>query len=75
MASFKQELMGSRGFFLIPPNRFSAVILANPRLLLPSKFVLAYARKQNRSASFEWVEEDRGCLWHASDYLAGLEKK
>ena len=75
MASFKQELMGSRGFFLIPPNGFSAVILANPRLLLPSKFVLAYARKQNQSAIFEWIEEDRGWLWHAGDCPAGWEKK
>ena len=47
MTSFKQELMGSRGFSLIPPDRLSAVILANPRLLLPSKSMLAYARKQS----------------------------
>ena len=53
MTSFEQELVGSRGFSLIPPDGLSMVISANPRLLLPSKFVLAYARKQNRSAIFE----------------------
>ena len=67
--------MGSWGFSLIPPDGLSAVISANPRLLLPSKSVLAYARKQNRSAIFEWVEEDRGWIWHAGDYLVGWEKK
>ena len=75
MASFKQELMGSRGFFLIPPNRFSAVILANPRLLLLSKSVLAYARKLSWSTVFEWVKEDKGWLWHAGDYPTSWEKK
>ena len=75
MTSFKQELMGSRGFSLIPPNGLSTVISANPRLLLPSKFMLAYARKQSRSAIFEWVEEDRGWYWHVSDYPAGWEMK
>ena len=67
--------MGSHGFSLIPPDGFSMVVLVNPRLLLPFKSVLAYARKQNRSAIFEWVEEDRGWIWHAGDYLVGWEKK
>ena len=67
--------MGSWGFSLIPPDGLSAVISANPRLLLPSKSVLAYARKQNRSAIFEWVKEDRGWLWHVGDYPTGWEKK
>ena len=62
MTSFEQELMGNRGFSLIPPDELSAIISANPRQLLPSKFVLAYARKQNQSAIFEWIEEDRGWL-------------
>ena len=75
MTSFEQELMHSRGFSLIPPNGLNAVILANPRLLLPSKSVLAYARKQSRSTIFEWVEEDRRWLWHAGDYPTGWEKK
>ena len=37
--------MGSCGFSLIPPDGLSAVISANLQLLLPSKYVLAYARK------------------------------
>ena len=45
MTSFEQELMGSRGFSLIPLDGLSTVISANPRLLLPFKSVLAYARK------------------------------
>ena len=45
MTSFEQELVGSRGFSLIPPEGLSMVVSPNPRLLLPSKSVLAYARK------------------------------
>ena len=45
MTSFKKELFGSCGFSLIPPNGLGAVISVNPRLLLPTKSVLAYARK------------------------------
>ena len=67
--------MGSHGFSLIPPNRLSMVVSANPRLFLPSKSVLAYARKQNRSVIFEWSEEDRGWHWHAGDYPPSWEKK
>ena len=47
MTSFEQELMGSRGFSLVPLDGLSAIILVNPQLLLPSKSVLAYARKQS----------------------------
>ena len=75
MTTFEQELMGSHGFSLIPPNGLSTVILTNPRLLLPSKSVLAYTRKQSWSAIFEWVEKDRGWLWHANDYPISWEKK
>ena len=75
MTSFEQELVGSRGFSLIPPNGLSMVISANPRLLLPSKSMLAYARKQNRSAIFEWDEEKRGWYWHIGDYPPSWEKK
>ena len=67
--------MGSHGFSLIPPNGLSTVISVNPRLLLPSKSVLAYARKHSRSAIFEWVKEDKGWLWHADDYPMGWKKK
>ena len=73
MTLFEKELMGSRGFSLVPPDRLGAIISANPRLLLPSKSVLAYARKQSRSAIFEWDEEKRGWHWHAGDYPLGWE--
>ena len=53
MTSFEQELAGSHGFSLIPLEGLSMVVSPNPWLLLPSKFVLAYARKQNQSAIFE----------------------
>ena len=75
MTSFEQELLGSRGFSLIPHDSLSAVISTNPQLLLPSKSVLAYPRKQSRSAIFKWVEEDKGWLWHVNDYPTGWEKK
>ena len=75
MTSFEQELLGSRGFSLIPPDSLSAVISTNPQLLLPSKSVLAYPRKQSRYAIFKWVEEDKGWLWHVGDYPTGWEKK
>ena len=75
MTSFEKELMGSRGFSLVPPDGLSSIILANPRLLLPCKSVLAYARKQSRSVIFEWDEEKRGWYWHVGDYPPGWEKK
>ena len=75
MTSFEQELVGSHGFSLIPPDGLSIVISANPHLLLPSKSVLAYTRKQNPFAIFEWDEEKRGWYWHADEYPPGWEKK
>jgi len=75
MTSFEQELLGSHGFSLIPPDGLGMVISANPRLLIPSKFELAYARKQGRSTILEWDEEGGRCYWHASDYPPGWEKK
>ena len=75
MTSFERELMDSRGFSLVPPDGLSAIISANPRLLLPSKSALAYARKQSQSAIFEWDKEKRGWYWHAGDYPPGWEKK
>ena len=74
MTSFEKELIGSRGFSLVPPDGLSVIISANPELLLPSKSVLAYAKKQSRSAIFEWDEEKRGWYWHTSDYPLGWEK-
>ena len=75
MDSFVTELAGSRGFSLIPPEGLSTVASANPRLLLPSRAILAYARKQSRSAIFEWDAEKRGWFWHAGDYPPSWEKK
>ena len=72
---FEKELTGSRGFSHFPSNGLSTIISANPQLLLPSKFVLAYAKKQSPSAIFEWDEEKRGWYWHAGDYPPGWEKK
>ena len=68
MTSFEQELLGSRGFSLIPPNGLGMVVSANPRLLLPS-------RKQSQFAILEWDEEGEGWYWHADDYPPGWEKK
>ena len=45
MTSFELELLGSRGFSLIPPDGLHAIISATPRLLFPTKFVVAYATK------------------------------
>ena len=45
MTLFEQELLGSHEFSLIPPDGLSAVIVANFRLHLPTKFVVAYAKK------------------------------
>ena len=67
--------MGSRGFSLIPPDGLGMVISANPHLLLPSKSVLAYTRKQNPFAIFEWDAEKIGWYWHADEYPPGWEKK
>ena len=53
MTSFEQESLGSCAFSLIHPDGLGMVISVNPRLLLPSKSVLAYARKQNSSTIFE----------------------
>ena len=75
MDSFVAELAGSRGFSLTPPEGLGMVVSVNPRLLLPSKFVLAYARKQNWSAIFEWDAEKKGWFWHAGDYPHSWEKK
>ena len=75
MTSFEKELIGSRGFSLIPLDGLNVIVSVNPRLLLPSKSVLTNARQQSRSAIFEWNEEKRGWYWHAGDYPPGWEKK
>ena len=65
MTTFKNKLVGSYSFSLIPPDGLSMVVSVNPRLLLPSKSTLAYARRQNRSAIFEWDAEKEGWYWLA----------
>ena len=75
MTSFEKEFMGSRGFSLVPPDGLNAIISANPWLLLSSKSMLAYAKKQSRSAIFEWDEEKRGWYQHTGDYPLDWEKK
>ena len=75
MTSFGQELLGVRGFSLIPPEGLPAIISVNPRLLLPTKFVVAYARKQSKSTIFEWKEKEKGWYLYVSGYPAGWEKK
>ena len=54
MTSFNEELFGSHGFSLVPFDNLHAIISLNPRLLLPTKSMIAYAKKQNRPAMFEW---------------------
>ena len=51
------------------------VISANPRLLLPSKSVLTYGRKQGWSTILEWDKEGGWWYWHVGDYPLGWEKK
>ena len=75
MTLFEKELIGSRGFSLIPPDGLNVIISANPWLLLPFKSVLTNARQQSWSAIFEWNEEKKGWYWHADDYPLGWEKK
>ena len=45
MISFEKELLGSHGFSLIPPDGLHVVISPNPRLLIPTKFVVANVKK------------------------------
>ena len=52
MTSFGQELFGGCEFTLIPLKGLHAIISANPRLLLLTKSVVAYVRKQSRFAIF-----------------------
>ena len=71
MTSFMQQLLGSREFFFIPPDGFHAVISTNLRLLLSTKSMVAYARKQSRSAIFEWQAKEKGWYLYASKYPTG----
>ena len=75
MILFEQELLSSCGPSLIPPDGLSAVIFANRRLLLPTKFVVVYVRKKSRSTISKWVKEERGWFQYAGDFPTGWEKK
>ena len=75
MISFGQELLSGHGFYLIPLKGLYAVISANPRLLLPTKSMVAYARKQSRSTIFEWQEKEKGWYLYTSEFPLGLEKR
>ena len=75
MTSFGQELLGGHGFSLIPLEGLHAIIFANLRLLLPTKSVVAYARKQSWSTIFEWQEKEKGWYLYASEYPLGWVKK
>nr|POE69882.1 hypothetical protein CFP56_38090 [Quercus suber] len=50
----REELLGGREFSLVPPEGLHAIISSNPQLLLPTKSVIANARKQNMSTIFKW---------------------
>ena len=75
MISFGQELLGGRGFSIIPSEGLHAIIFTNLWLLLPTKFVLAYARKQSRSIIFEWKEKEKGWYLYVDEFLPGWEKR
>jgi len=47
MTSFGQELLRGCRSSLIPPKGLHAIISPNPRLLLPTGSIVAYARKQD----------------------------
>ena len=71
MTSFEQDLLGSHGFSLIPFDGLHAIISVNPRLLLSTKSVVAYTRKQSQSAIFEWWAKEKGWYLYAREYLTG----
>lgn len=75
MTSFRQELLGGYRFSLIPPEGLHAIISANPYLLLPTKSVVTYVKKQSGFAIFEWQEKEKGWYLYAGEYPAGWEKK
>ncbi|XP_050287237.1 uncharacterized protein LOC126726153 isoform X2 [Quercus robur] len=75
MISFGQELFGGCGFSLIPLEGLLAIISANPRLLLLTKSMVVYVRKQSRSAIFELQEKEKGWCLYAGEFPLGWEKK
>ena len=75
MILFEQKLLGSRGFSLIPLDGLHAIFSTNLQLLLPTKFVVVYVRKQSRSVIFEWDVKGKGWYLYAGEYPTGWEKK
>ena len=75
MISFEQELLGSHGFSLTPLDGLHVVNSTNPWLLLPTKFVVAYARKQIRFVIFKWDAKGNKWYLYAGEYPTGWEKK
>ncbi|KAK9998190.1 hypothetical protein SO802_017793 [Lithocarpus litseifolius] len=71
----RYELLGGCGFSLVPPEGLHAIIFVNPRLLLTTKSVVAYARKQSKSAIFEWQEKEKWWYLYAGEFPPGWEKK
>ena len=60
MILFEQELLGSHGFSLIPPDRLYVIIFATRSYFFPL---------------FEWQEKERGWYLYAGDYPIGWENK
>jgi len=71
MTSFSRELLDGCGFSLIPFKGLHTVISTNPQLLLPIKFMVAYARKQSLSAIFEWQEKKEGWYLYVGEFPLG----
>ena len=67
--------MGGHGFSLIPPKGLHATISVNSWLLLPTKSVVAYARKQSRLTKFKWQERENGWYLYVGEFSLGWEKK
>lgn len=74
MTSFSKELLGGFRFSLVPREGLHAIISLKPRLLLPTRFMIAYARKQNNSAIFEWQEKEQGWFLYIGEFPRSWEK-
>ena len=51
------------------------ILSPNPHLLVPSRSIIVYVRKQNRSGRFEWQEKKQGWFWHVGEYHPSWERK
>ena len=68
MISFGHELLGGHRFSLVPSKGLHAIIFVNPWLLLPTKSVVAYPRKQSKLAIFKWRENEKEWYWYAGEF-------